>query len=62
MKEDNVAQQLADGAADVVMSWFHDPSVHPNIPYRIARETPRRFHQRAVVFRRSWAFAVCRDR
>jgi len=29
MKEANVAQQLADGAADVVMSWFHDPSVTP---------------------------------
>ena len=29
MKEDNVAQQLADGAADVVMSWFHDSSVTP---------------------------------
>jgi hypothetical protein len=29
MKEDNVAQQLADGAADVVMSWFHDPSTTP---------------------------------
>jgi len=29
MKEDNVAQQLADGAADIVMSWFHDPSVTP---------------------------------
>jgi hypothetical protein len=29
MKEDNVAQQLADGAADVVISWFHDPSVTP---------------------------------
>ena len=29
MKEDNVAQQLADGAVDVVMSWFHDPSVTP---------------------------------
>jgi len=29
MKEDHVAQQLADGAADVVMSWFHDPSVTP---------------------------------
>ena len=29
MKEDNVAQQLADGAADVVMSWFHDPSATP---------------------------------
>ena len=29
MTEDNVAQQLADGAADVVMSWFHDPSATP---------------------------------
>jgi hypothetical protein len=29
MKEDNAAQQLADGAADVVISWFHDPSVTP---------------------------------
>jgi hypothetical protein len=29
MKEDKVAQQLADGAADVVMSWFHDSSVTP---------------------------------
>jgi hypothetical protein len=29
MKEDNIAQQLADGAADVVMSWFHDPTVTP---------------------------------
>jgi hypothetical protein len=29
MKEDNIAQQLADGAADIVMSWFHDPSVTP---------------------------------
>ena len=29
MKADNVTQQLADGAADVVMSWFHDPSVTP---------------------------------
>jgi hypothetical protein len=29
LKEDNVAQQLADGAADVVMSWFHDPSATP---------------------------------
>ena len=29
MKEDNAAQQLADGAADVVMSWFHDPTVTP---------------------------------
>jgi hypothetical protein len=31
MKEDNVAQQLADGAADVVMSWFHDPSATPMV-------------------------------
>ena len=31
MKEDNVAQQLADGAADVVMSWFHDSSVTPTV-------------------------------
>ena len=29
MKEDNVTQQLADGAADVVIGWFHDPSVRP---------------------------------
>ena len=29
MKEDNVAQQLADGAADVVMGWFHDSSATP---------------------------------
>ena len=29
MREDSVAQQLADGAADVVMSWFHDPSSTP---------------------------------
>ena len=29
MKEDNVSQQLADGAADAVISWFHDPSVTP---------------------------------
>ena len=29
MKEDNLAQQLADGAADVVMSWFHDSSATP---------------------------------
>jgi hypothetical protein len=29
MKEDNVAQQLADGAADIVTSWFHDPSATP---------------------------------
>ena len=29
MREDNRAQQLADGAADVVMSWFHDPGATP---------------------------------
>ena len=29
MKEDNVAQQLSDGAADVVVSWFHDSSATP---------------------------------
>lgn len=29
MKEDNAAQQLADGAADIVVSWFHDPRVVP---------------------------------
>ena len=29
MKEDSLAQQLADGAADVVMSWFHDSSGVP---------------------------------
>ncbi|MGH7147306.1 MAG: hypothetical protein ACREIJ_05315 [Nitrospiraceae bacterium] len=29
MREDNRAQQLADGAADVVMSWFHDSSATP---------------------------------
>lgn len=29
MKDDNVTQQLADAAADFVMSWFHDPSVTP---------------------------------
>ncbi|MEO5955450.1 MAG: hypothetical protein ABIR36_07145 [Nitrospiraceae bacterium] len=29
MKEDSIAQQLADGAADMVMSWFHDPSSTP---------------------------------
>jgi hypothetical protein len=29
MKEDSIAQQFAEGAADVVMSWFHDPSVTP---------------------------------
>ena len=31
MREDNRAQQLADGAADVVMSWFHDPSATPRV-------------------------------
>ena len=39
MKEDNVAQQLADGAADVVMSWFHDSSSHSG-PCWIARQAP----------------------
>src|SRR5262245_2612195 len=29
MREDNLAQQLADGAGDVVMSWFHDSSGPP---------------------------------
>lgn len=29
MKEDKSAQQLADAAADFVMSWFHDPTVTP---------------------------------
>jgi hypothetical protein len=29
MREDKLAQQLADGAADAVMSWFHDPSATP---------------------------------
>ena len=29
MKEDSLAQQLADGAADMVMSWFHDSSGVP---------------------------------
>jgi len=29
MREDKLAQQLADGAADVVMSWFHDPGATP---------------------------------
>src|SRR2546422_11741392 len=29
MKEDNIAQQLADGVADVGMSWFHDPRTTP---------------------------------
>ena len=31
MREDNRAQQLADGAADVVVSWFHDPSATPRV-------------------------------
>ncbi|TLY27871.1 MAG: hypothetical protein E6K66_00115 [Nitrospirae bacterium] len=29
MREDNVAQQFADGAAEIVMRWFHDPSTTP---------------------------------
>ena len=29
MKEDKVAQQLADAGADLVMSWFHDPKTTP---------------------------------
>jgi hypothetical protein len=29
MREDNAAQQLADAGADLVMSWFHDPSATP---------------------------------
>lgn len=29
MKEDRVAQQLADAGADLVMSWFHDPGTMP---------------------------------
>lgn len=29
MKEDKVAQQLADAGADLVMSWFHDPATAP---------------------------------
>ena len=29
MKENNVAQQLADASADLVMSWFHDPAATP---------------------------------
>jgi hypothetical protein len=29
MKENNVAQQLADASADLVMSWFHDPAAAP---------------------------------
>ncbi|HXC66697.1 MAG TPA: hypothetical protein VN638_04700 [Nitrospiraceae bacterium] len=35
MKEDNLAQQLADGAADVVMSWFHDSSGTPTVIARL---------------------------
>jgi hypothetical protein len=31
MREDKLAQQLADGATDVVMSWFHDPSATPMV-------------------------------
>src|SRR5262249_15816727 len=31
MTEDKLAQQLADGATDVVMSWFHDPSATPMV-------------------------------
>jgi hypothetical protein len=31
MKEDKVAQQLADAGADLVMSWFHDPSATPTV-------------------------------
>ena len=31
MREDKLAQQLADGAADVVMSWFHDPGATPMV-------------------------------
>lgn len=31
MKEDKVAQQLADAGADLVMSWFHDPSATPAV-------------------------------
>ncbi|MCX5722865.1 MAG: hypothetical protein NT179_12685 [Nitrospirae bacterium] len=29
MKEDKVAQQMADAGADFVMSWFHDPVAAP---------------------------------
>lgn len=29
MKEDKVAQQVADAGADFVMSWFHDPAAAP---------------------------------
>ena len=31
MREDKLAQQLADGATDIVMSWFHDPSATPTV-------------------------------
>src|ERR1043165_6838042 len=31
MREDKLAQQLADGATDMVMSWFHDPSATPTV-------------------------------
>ena len=31
MTEDKLAQQLADGATDMVMSWFHDPSATPTV-------------------------------
>jgi hypothetical protein len=31
IREDKLAQQLADGATDVVMSWFHDPSATPMV-------------------------------
>lgn len=31
VQEDKLAQQLADGATDVVMSWFHDPSARPMV-------------------------------
>lgn len=30
MKEDTVAQQVADAGADFVMSWFHDPVAAPD--------------------------------
>src|SRR4029078_2658203 len=29
MRADKLAHQLADGATDVVMSWFHDPNATP---------------------------------
>jgi len=29
LKEDKVAQQLADAGAELVMSWFHDPNTTP---------------------------------